>query len=80
MFIYTQVMTRFNCLTQKCSLLSGIRVGETTADQLFTLTEVECLGACVNAPMVQINDNYYVSMIRKHMFESRCACMLMSGC
>uniref|UniRef100_A0A9J8BTV7 NADH dehydrogenase [ubiquinone] flavoprotein 2, mitochondrial n=1 Tax=Cyprinus carpio carpio TaxID=630221 RepID=A0A9J8BTV7_CYPCA len=37
----------------------GIKVGETTADQLFTLTEVECLGACVNAPMVQINDNYY---------------------
>uniref|UniRef100_A0A671NLM0 NADH dehydrogenase [ubiquinone] flavoprotein 2, mitochondrial n=1 Tax=Sinocyclocheilus anshuiensis TaxID=1608454 RepID=A0A671NLM0_9TELE len=37
----------------------GIKVGETTADKLFTLTEVECLGACVNAPMVQINDNYY---------------------
>ncbi|KAI5616474.1 NADH dehydrogenase [ubiquinone] flavoprotein 2, mitochondrial [Silurus asotus] len=37
----------------------GIKVGETTADGLFTLVEVECLGACVNAPMVQINDNYY---------------------
>ncbi|NP_001188137.1 NADH dehydrogenase [ubiquinone] flavoprotein 2, mitochondrial [Ictalurus punctatus] len=37
----------------------GIKVGETTADGLFTLIEVECLGACVNAPMVQINDNYY---------------------
>lgn len=37
----------------------GIRVGETTPDGLFTLNEVECLGACVNAPMVQINDNYY---------------------
>ena len=37
----------------------GIQVGETTKDGLFTLTEVECLGACVNAPMVQINDNYY---------------------
>ena len=36
-----------------------INVGETTEDGLFTLTEVECLGACVNAPMVQINDNYY---------------------
>ena len=33
--------------------------GETTEDGLFTLTEVECLGACVNAPMVQINDDYY---------------------
>lgn len=39
----------------------GIKVGETTPDKLFTLIEVECLGACVNAPMVQINDNYYVS-------------------
>ncbi|KAK7073274.1 NADH dehydrogenase [ubiquinone] flavoprotein 2, mitochondrial [Halocaridina rubra] len=37
----------------------GIKVGETTKDGLFTLSEVECLGACVNAPMVQINDNYY---------------------
>lgn len=37
----------------------GIKVGETTPDGLFTLNEVECLGACVNAPMVQINDNYY---------------------
>ena len=40
---------------------SGIHPGETTKDKLFTLTEVECLGACVNAPMVQINDDYYVS-------------------
>lgn len=40
---------------------AGIKVGETTPDKMFTLIEVECLGACVNAPMVQINDNYYVS-------------------
>jgi hypothetical protein len=32
---------------------------ETSADGLFTMTEVECLGACVNAPMMQINDDYY---------------------
>ena len=37
----------------------GINNGETTQDGLFTLLEVECLGACVNAPMVQINDDYY---------------------
>ncbi|KAL9083551.1 MAG: hypothetical protein Q9165_008476 [Trypethelium subeluteriae] len=37
----------------------GIQNGETTPDNLFTLTEVECLGACANAPMVQINDDYY---------------------
>ncbi|KAK4195160.1 thioredoxin-like [2Fe-2S] ferredoxin-domain-containing protein [Triangularia verruculosa] len=33
--------------------------GETTPDGLFTFLEVECLGACVNAPVVQINDEYY---------------------
>merc|ERR1712212_1032182 len=37
----------------------GIGVGETTKDKLFTISEVECLGACVNAPMIQINDDYY---------------------
>ena len=37
----------------------GIHNGQTTKDGLFTLTEVECLGACANAPMVQINDDYY---------------------
>jgi NADH-quinone oxidoreductase subunit E len=35
----------------------GLKKGATTEDGLFTLTEVECLGACVNAPMVQINDD-----------------------
>ncbi|GAB1600844.1 NADH dehydrogenase [ubiquinone] flavoprotein 2, mitochondrial-like [Argonauta hians] len=37
----------------------GIDVGETTSDNMFTLSEVECLGACVNAPMVQVNDDYF---------------------
>ena len=37
----------------------GIGVGDTTDDGMFTLVEVECLGACVNAPMVQINDDFY---------------------
>jgi NADH dehydrogenase (ubiquinone) flavoprotein 2 len=39
----------------------GIKAGETTQDNLFTLSEVECAGACVNAPMMAINDDYYVS-------------------
>ena len=42
-----------------CRERLGIDVGETTADGEFTLVEVECLGACVNAPMMQINDTYY---------------------
>ncbi len=46
-------------LKSLCKDKLGIGKGETTADGLFTLTEVECLGACVNAPMVQINDDYY---------------------
>lgn len=52
----------FDFQLSKHYFLLGIKVGETTSDKLFTLTEVECLGACVNAPMVQINDNYYVSI------------------
>ena len=43
-----------------CKKVSGIaNFGQTSADGLFTMTEVECLGACVNAPIVQINDDYY---------------------
>ncbi len=37
----------------------GLKKGQTTNEGLFHLTEVECLGACCNAPMVQINDDYY---------------------
>jgi len=37
----------------------GLAKGRTTQDGLFTLTEVECLGACANAPMVQINDDNF---------------------
>merc|ERR1712002_606633 len=47
----------------------GIDVGGTTSDMLFTLGEVECLGACVNAPMVQINDFYYEDLTPKDMAD-----------
>jgi len=40
----------------------GIKLGETTIDGRFTLKEVECLGACVNAPMFQIGDTYYENL------------------
>ena len=46
-------------LLQICKKLLNIGVNQTSKDGLFTLKEVECLGACVNAPMVQINDDYY---------------------
>jgi NADH-quinone oxidoreductase subunit E len=38
---------------------TGAVPGHTSADGEFTVIEVECLGACVNAPMVQVNDDYY---------------------
>ena len=47
--------------------LRGLRKGHTTEDGLFTLTEVECLGACANAPMVQINDDNYEDLTEDSM-------------
>lgn len=37
----------------------GCTLGETTKDGAFTLREVECLGACVHAPMLQLGDDYF---------------------
>ncbi len=45
----------------------GVGLGETTPDGKFTIMEVECLGACVNAPMVQINDDYYEDLTPENM-------------
>ena len=45
----------------------GLKKGKTTDDGLFTLTEVECLGACANAPMVQINDDNYEDLTEESM-------------
>jgi NADH-quinone oxidoreductase subunit E len=62
------------CTNISCSLLGaehiveylkdklGIDVGETTPDNKFTLTIVECLGSCGTAPMMQVNDTYYESL------------------
>lgn len=46
-----------------------IKVGETTKDNLFTLKEVECLGACVNAPVVQINNDFYENLTPEKVEE-----------
>jgi NADH-quinone oxidoreductase subunit E len=45
-------------LKEVCQRKLGIEMGDVTADGQFSLVEVECLGACVNGPMVQINDDY----------------------
>ena len=48
-----------DAVVQACERKLGISVGGTTLDGLFTLVEVECLGACVNAPILQVNDDFY---------------------
>lgn len=62
------------CTNVSCSLLGaehiveflskrlGIKKGETTSDKKFSLSEVECLGSCGTAPMMQINDDYYENL------------------
>ncbi|HEY1124950.1 MAG TPA: NAD(P)H-dependent oxidoreductase subunit E [Sphingobium sp.] len=45
----------------------GMKKGATTADGLFTLTEVECMGNCASAPMVQINDDNYEDLTAERM-------------
>jgi len=47
-------------VTAACRKFTGIAGwGETSADGVFTMTEVECVGACVNAPVLQVNDDFY---------------------
>ncbi len=61
-----QVCTNISCLLCNSETLMahlqkklGIKAGETTPDRKFTLLEVECLGSCGTAPVVQINDDYH---------------------
>ena len=64
---HLQVCTTTPCWLQgsddvvaACKKNTGIKhFGETSADGLFTVSEVECLGACVNAPILQVNDDFY---------------------
>ena len=47
-------------VVRACKDEAGVRAfEETSADGMFTMTEVECLGACANAPMLQVNEDYY---------------------
>jgi len=69
------------CTNLSCSLLGadnfvdylveklGIEPGETTPDKKFTLSKVECLGACERAPCMMINFNYYGEMDPKKVDE-----------
>jgi NADH-quinone oxidoreductase subunit E len=64
-----QVCTTLSCqlcgtsdLVERLKKKLGIDFGETTADGQFTLVDVQCLGACGEAPIVQINDDYYTEL------------------
>jgi NADH-quinone oxidoreductase subunit E len=52
-----------DAVTEACRAATGIKGwGETSEDGVFTMTEVECLGACVNAPILQVDDDFYEDM------------------
>ena len=73
---HIQVCTNISCmllggeeLFQHISRKLGIKEGEVTPDQLFSLTEVECLGACANAPAMQINYRYHEDLTLQKVDE-----------
>ena len=56
-------------LTKIAKDISGCDLGENSNDGEFTIVEVECLGACANAPMVQINESYYEDLDENNFKE-----------
>lgn len=71
-----EVCTNASCLLNGSGALVrhlcdslGIKLGETTPDGLFTVTEVECLGACGGAPVVQIDGMYHEKVDTAHLDE-----------
>ena len=58
-----------NKLVDIAKEITGCNLGETSKDKEFTVVEVECLGACCNAPMIQINDDYYEDLNENNFRE-----------
>lgn len=56
-------------LTKACKKHLGVGLREVTSDGKFSMMEVECLGACANAPMVQINDDYYEDLTEESLIS-----------
>ena len=63
---HVQICTNLSCwlrgsddVVHACKNATGAGPGQSSEDGLFTVTETECLGACVNAPMMQIGDDYF---------------------
>ncbi len=61
-------------VTEQCAKRLGIKPGETTADGKFTLSEVECLGSCGTAPMMQIGFDYHENLTPEKIDEVLDAC------
>jgi len=73
---HIQICTNISCsllgarrLVEHLTALLGIQPGETTEDGLFTLTEVECLGSCGTAPMMQVNDTFFENLTEARLDE-----------
>ncbi|MBF0424880.1 MAG: NADH-quinone oxidoreductase subunit NuoE [Magnetococcales bacterium] len=73
---HVQVCTNISCwlcgsdaVAQALQEKLQLQWGETSADGRFTLSEVECLGACVNAPALQINDDYHEELTPEKVTE-----------
>lgn len=54
-------------VVRHCEEKFGVKVGETTADKKFTLSEEECLGACGTAPAMMLNDDYHENLTKQKM-------------
>ena len=73
---HLQVCTNVSCMLNGgeelrdhvCKKL-GVTLSETTPDKRFTVTEVECLGSCGTAPMMQVNDNYFENLTLEQVDE-----------
>ncbi len=73
---HLQVCTNVSCQLLGAEKLSdhlcrrlNIKLGETTPDEKFTVSEVECLGSCGTAPMMQVNDKYYENLSEQKIDE-----------
>ncbi|HSE78985.1 MAG TPA: NADH-quinone oxidoreductase subunit NuoE [Alphaproteobacteria bacterium] len=56
-------------VVKACERKLGIAMNQTTPDGKFTMREVECLGACVNAPIIQVNDDFYEDLDGERTIE-----------